>query len=459
MTFHNIANNAESNLASPVGLSDLEITVVADNFPSAPFYITLGNSSINEIVEVTSKNGNVFTVGRARDGTTAKEFIIGDKVQLFMVAGLLTELQTASDNKVDKVTNKQLSTEDYTSDEKTKLSGIAIGANAYVHPSTDGSHHVPATNTTNNTKVLKSGATDGSEAWGQVVFSELGSVPTTLVGYGITDATPISILAGNIFVPYNVLQQAIINGNFSINQRVVSGTVILSAGAYGHDRWKAGASGCTYTFTTSANITTLTISAGSLQQIIEGLNLYTGTYTLSWTGTSQGKIGAGSYGATGITGSVTGGTNLTVEFGTGTLSKVNFNFGNTALPFQAKSFTDEHLACLRYYEKTYDANTSPGTNTVFGLICLSGMADSAGFADIINAFSVKKRVTPTVKCYKLDGTPNVLVISINGAVSVDIAASITPFTNISQTGFRKPGGLTPGQSLIFQGHYVADAEI
>ncbi len=36
--------------------------------------------------------------------------------------------------KVDKVTGKQLSTEDYTTDEKTKLAGVAANANNYTHP-------------------------------------------------------------------------------------------------------------------------------------------------------------------------------------------------------------------------------------------------------------------------------------------------------------------------------------
>ena len=39
-------------------------------------------------------------------------------------------------NKVDKVTGFGLSTNDYTSAEKTKLAGIATGANNYTHPST-----------------------------------------------------------------------------------------------------------------------------------------------------------------------------------------------------------------------------------------------------------------------------------------------------------------------------------
>lgn len=141
----------------------------------------------------------------------------------------------------------------------------------------------------------------------------------------------------------------LINGNFGINQRGVSGTVTLAAGAYGHDRFKAGASGCTYTFATSNNVTTLTISAGSLQQVVEGLNLETGTYALSWTGTAQGKIGAGSYGASGVTGSITGGTNTTVEFNTGTLSLVQLEKGSTATSFDYRPYGQELALCQRYY--------------------------------------------------------------------------------------------------------------
>ncbi len=38
----------------------------------------------------------------------------------------------------------------------------------------------------------------------------------------------------------SLIKNKIINGNFDINQRAVSGTVSLSAGVYGHDRWKDG---------------------------------------------------------------------------------------------------------------------------------------------------------------------------------------------------------------------------
>lgn len=157
---------------------------------------------------------------------------------------------------------------------------------------------------------------------------------------------------------------AIINGNFQVNQRAVSGTVTLAAGAYGHDRWKAGASGCTYTFATANNITTLTISAGSLIQVIEGNNLFTGTYTLSWTGTAQGKIGAGSYAGSGVTGAAVGGTNLNIEFNTGTLSLVQFEQGSVATPFERRPYGTELALCQRYfYKATTRALGVTATNT------------------------------------------------------------------------------------------------
>lgn len=76
--------------------------------------------------------------------------------------------------------------------DKTKLDGIANNANNYVHPTGDGNQHIPATGTTNNKKVLKAGATAGSAAWGNVDFSEITGKPTSLAGYGITDASPSS---------------------------------------------------------------------------------------------------------------------------------------------------------------------------------------------------------------------------------------------------------------------------
>lgn len=94
-----------------------------------------------------------------------------------------TTITNALTNKVDKITGKGLSTEDFTTALKIKLDGLVN----YSHPTGDGNLHVPITGTTNNGKVLKAGATAGSISWGTVSFSEILSKPTSLIGYGITD--------------------------------------------------------------------------------------------------------------------------------------------------------------------------------------------------------------------------------------------------------------------------------
>lgn len=197
-------------------------------------------------------------------------------------------------------------------------------------------------------------------------------------------------MAGNLVIsqinggPIGVIN-AIINGNFQVNQRGVSGTVTLAAGAYGHDRWKAGASGCTYTFATVNNVTTLTITAGSLIQVIEGINLYSGTYALSWSGTAQGKIGAGSYSGSGVTGSVTGGTNLNIEFGTGTLSLVQFEPGTEVSPFERRDYGRELMMCQRYYQRSVGSNVlSFDSYNVSGASCY-----------VLGFLPVAMRTTPT----------------------------------------------------------------
>lgn len=187
----------------------------------------------------------------------------------------------------------------------------------------------------------------GSTATGDALFTTAtaATARTTLDVYSKSE------------VPNVPNQNIIDNSNFAINQRGVTGTVSLAAGAFGHDRWKAGASGCTYTFSTSANVTTLTISAGSLVQNIRGETLQTGTHVLSWSGTAQGKIGAGSYAASGVTGSATGGTNLAVEFGTGTLSLVQFVPGSTVLPFIHRHKSVEESLCQKSYVRLNYAAT------------------------------------------------------------------------------------------------------
>jgi hypothetical protein len=145
----------------------------------------------------------------------------------------------------------------------------------------------------------------------------------------------------------------IINGGFVINQRVYTSGTSLSSGVYAHDRWKAGSGGGTYTFTQGALgvNTTITITAGSIVQVIEGCNLAEGgTYVLSWTGTAQGRLNGGTYGSSGTV-TVTGwtaGTNLNVEFNTGTLGNVQLVAGSAVSSYAYRPYGTELALCQTY---------------------------------------------------------------------------------------------------------------
>ena len=238
--------------------------------------------------------------------------------------------------------------------------------------------------------------------------------PNGLTGHTIVKGANLALVAGDILGaghwlqltydasnlvwvlanPANGIVQAkgfgfhnrIINGGFILNQRVyVSGTS-LASGTYGHDRWKGGASAGTYTFTQgSLGVnTTITITAGSIIQVIEGCNLAEGgTYVLSWTGTAQGRLNGGSYGASGtvtVTGWVAG-TNLNVEFNTGTCGNIQLEIGSTATSFDYRDYGRELILCQRYYQ-------------ILGAGC-SGGVDTATSINLSGTFKTPMRATPS----------------------------------------------------------------
>jgi hypothetical protein len=242
----------------------------------------------------------------------------------------------------------------------------------------------------------------------------------------------------------------IINGDLSVNQRVVTGTVVLSAGVYGHDRFKAGASGCTYTFATSAGVTTLTITAGSLQQVIEATSLPATDVILSWTGTAQGKIDAGSYGASGtVTDTTTGGTNVTVEFNTGTLAQVQLESGDTVTQFEYVSPADQLAKCQRYFERIQDLQYA-GT----------GHAEASNSAHLYTKFSVVKRDAPTVT---YPGTVSQYVMAIAGSNVTATSMSAANVGTSSCNSISVTSGLTAGAAVglfLNTGAYIdIDAEL
>lgn len=228
----------------------------------------------------------------------------------------------------------------------------------------------------------------------------------------------------------------IINGGFIINQRAyVSGTA-LASGVYAHDRYKAGSGGCTYTFTqgSSGVNTTVTITAGTLQQVVEGCNMPEGgTYVLSWTGSAQARFNGGSYSASplAVTG-ITAGANVTIEFNTGTVGSVQLETGVTATSFDVRDYGRELILCQRYYEVL----SATYVNASFGatLLC-TYFAASANYAAWY--FKQPKRAIPTIAIISpatwSAGTPSGIYIAVDNVQFNSTAASNYVTTTVPNT--------------------------
>ena len=102
-------NNASATLAASINSTVTTIALAAGNgalFPSTGggdyFFVTLVDSSNNlEIVKVTARAVDNLTVVRGQDGTTAKSFVAGDKVELRPVAAALEAIQTESTDAIE----------------------------------------------------------------------------------------------------------------------------------------------------------------------------------------------------------------------------------------------------------------------------------------------------------------------------------------------------------------------
>ena len=93
-------NNATSTLASSINSSVTSLSVATGGgalFPTLSgsdyFYCTLANTAGTvEIVKVTARSTDTFTIVRGQDGTTGASWTAGDKVELRLVAASLNDV-------------------------------------------------------------------------------------------------------------------------------------------------------------------------------------------------------------------------------------------------------------------------------------------------------------------------------------------------------------------------------
>jgi hypothetical protein len=111
---YQFTNNAATTLASSILIGATSLTVASGTgalFPTLTggnfFYCTLQNTAGTtiEIVKVTARSTDTFTIVRAQESTSASAFASGDKVELRLTAGEINLLfsGTATGTNTDQV--------------------------------------------------------------------------------------------------------------------------------------------------------------------------------------------------------------------------------------------------------------------------------------------------------------------------------------------------------------------
>ena len=312
------------------------------------------------------------------------------------------------------------------------------------------------------------------------------------------DADGLNANVYNVVGPY---RNRLINGSMRVAQRATSATVTAgtavptaSTGYPCVDRW--------FVYSTGANVTAAqvagtgatrnrlqitgaaSVTAVGVGQRIEQLNSYDlagGNVTLSvdlansllttvtWTA-SYATTTADTFGTIGTptktqiaTGTFTVSstlTNFTTSFavpaaattgieilftvgaqtsGTWTIGNVQLEAGLVASSFENREYGDLLRACQRYFCKTYDTNTLPGTVTSNGSIL--GIANGIAARPVVNwVFPVSMRIAATAALYSpvtgtLGNVRNLdAAVDYAGVVLYSAVSDVTGYPNATPTG-------------------------
>lgn len=255
----------------------------------------------------------------------------------------------------------------------------------------------------------------------------------------------------------------LINGSFNINQRVFAGGT-LSAGLYGYDRWKAGASGANV----SVSSGTVTLASGEIVQVVEAPDLAGQSVTLSVEDLTGGDLnidiegqtggitaGAGRKGAT-LTVPVTSTGNVSVSLspasGSVTFKRVKLETGITATNYHSQLISQDLAQCQRYYFKTYNQTAAPGTATTTGYTTVR--APTSDRPVLQRDLPVSMRSGASLTMYSPNSGTAGKLYDENGAVDVDGSINTIAETTLA---VHTSNTVTIGHN--FTVHLVADAEL
>ena len=135
------------------------------------------------------------------------------------------------------------------------------------------------------------------------------------------------------------------------------------------------------------------------------------------------------------------------------LTGCQLELGDVATAYEHPSIGEELALCERYYEKSYDLATRPGTNTTAGSVMFLANRDP-GTAHTMLRFATRKRAQPTVTAY--DPTQANTTGMANVDDGTNLSYSMNRMGEMGCTAY-PTGSINLGKFIQF--HYIAESEL
>lgn len=254
----------------------------------------------------------------------------------------------------------------------------------------------------------------GGGNWRCLAYFRAASLPDVVrsVAQGGTGSTTPAGAQAALGVAGN--RNLLINPRFQVNQRnYAGGTATTVANQYTVDRWKVVTLGQNMSLSGGFAV----CPAGGLAQVVDGADIISGTYTLSWSGTATATV-AGVAVANGGQVTLTAGTNVTINFLNGTLQYPKLEAGSVKTTWNDLPVADTMRLCQRYFVR-FTTSTAAGTALCKGVV-------AAGLTSAARAgmpWPVKMRAVPAVTfsgCQAYDGTNLATVNSMASYCTTDV---------------------------------------
>ncbi|MDR1008002.1 MAG: hypothetical protein LBL65_05510 [Campylobacteraceae bacterium] len=179
---------------------------------------------ISESLAIGETDSTAFSGSRGKTLETAMGVLSSLTTNVkTSIVNAINSIVTVLSNKVDKVTGKDLSANDFTDTLKTKLDGIAANANNYTHPTTAGNKHVPSGGATG--QVLGYGGSSGTATWQNLR-------PTVYYGTVATAAATVNKVVSGLPADYTPMIGDSLQLKWTVANSVASPTLSINSVTY-----------------------------------------------------------------------------------------------------------------------------------------------------------------------------------------------------------------------------------